>query len=42
MELKNKIDWQVKNLQDCGLTIKANQRMNAFEVAALDTANFSY
>ena len=42
MELKNKIDWQVKNLQDCGLTVKANQRMNAFEVTALDTENFSY
>lgn len=42
MELKNKIDWQVKNLQECGLTIKANQRMNAFEVTSLDTANFSY
>ena len=41
MELKNKIDWQVKNLQDCGLSIQAVGR-NEFHVIAADVANFAY
>lgn len=41
MELKNKIDWQVKNLQDCGLTIQVSGR-NEFHVIAADVTNFAY
>lgn len=41
MELKNKIDWQVKNLQECGLTIQATGR-NEFHVIAADVTNFAY
>ena len=41
MELKNKIDWQVKNLQECGLSIQATGR-NEFHVIAADVTNFAY
>lgn len=41
MELKNKIDWQVKNLQECGLSIQATGR-NEFHVVNADTTNFAY
>ena len=41
MELKNKIDWQVKNLQECGLSIVVFGR-NEFKVTAADEANFAY
>ena len=41
MELKNKIDWQVKNLQECGLSIQATGR-NEFHVVAADVTNFAY
>ena len=41
MELKNKIDWQVKGLQECGLSIQVTGR-NEFHVVAADTENFAY
>ena len=41
MELKNKIDWQVKGLQECGLSIQATGR-NEFHVIAADVTNFAY
>lgn len=41
MELKNKIDWQVKNLQECGLTIQASGR-NEFHVIGANVTNFAY
>ena len=41
MELKNKIDWQVKNLQECGLKIEGVGR-NEFHVIDADLTNFSY
>lgn len=41
MELKNKIDWQVKNLQECGLSIVAFGK-NEFKVTNADTQNFAY
>ena len=41
MEFKNKIDWQVKNFKDCGLSIQATER-NEFHVVAADVTNFAY
>ena len=41
MEFKNKIDWQVKNLKDCGLSIQPTER-NEFHVVAADVTNFAY
>ena len=41
MELKNKIDWQVKGIQECGLSIQATGR-NEFHVIAADVTNFAY
>ena len=41
MELKNKIEWQVKNLQECGLSIQATGR-NEFHIVSADVTNFAY